>query len=191
MNNSTQKKPILRDYFFNSQKVAQEFLASFPNKYLQKGSIILSPQTVELHVKYLVKGIVREFYVTDKKELNLDFFEATQFITDCVSLHNAITSRKWQECITNVEIKMIPRQKFEEFLSQQDGGDAAFRLGFLGLLTDRESREFSRLTKEPEELYQELLQKKPSWIQHIPQYHIASYLGISPETLSRIRRRIS
>jgi hypothetical protein len=42
-----------------------------------------------------------------------------------------------------------------------------------------------------EENYNELIQDKPNWLQQIPQYHIASYLGVTPETLSRIRRRIS
>ena len=172
-------------------EVWKALLASFPTKTLKKGSIILNPQTVESQVKYLVSGIVREFYVTDKKELNLDFYEAREFVTDCVSLHNAIQSRKWQECLTEVNIKMIPRAQFDLFLSQHEGVDASFRSAFLGILTQRESREFSRLTKEPEELYKELLETKPSWIQNIPQYHIASYLNISPETLSRIRRRIS
>ncbi|OJJ14908.1 hypothetical protein BKI52_40855 [marine bacterium AO1-C] len=166
-------------------------LATFPTKTLKKGSIILNPQTVESKVKYLVSGIVREFYVTDKKELNVDFYEAREFITDCVSLHNAIQSKKWQECITDVDIKMIPRAQFDLFLSKHEGVDASFKAAFLTLLGQRETREFSRLTKGPEALYQELLETKPSWIQNIPQYHIASYLNISPETLSRIRRRIS
>jgi len=166
-------------------------LTSFPTKTFKKGSIILDPQTIESQVKYLMSGIVREFYVTDKKEHNLDFYEAREFITDCVSLHNGIQSRKWQECLTDVAIKMIPRAQFDLFLSKHEGVDASFRAAFLGLLSQRENREFSRLTKEPEELYQELLEYKPSWIQNIPQYHIASYLNISPETLSRIRRRIS
>ncbi len=165
--------------------------ASFPTKTLAKGSIILNPQIVERHVKYLISGIVREFYVTDKKELNLDFYEADEFITDCVSLQQAIASKKWQECITEVKIKMIPQAQFEAITSKYQATDAAHRAVFLGLLSQRETRELSRLTKDPEALYKELLETKPSWIQNIPQYHIASYLGVSPETLSRIRRRIS
>lgn len=169
----------------------KDFLTHFPSQTLPKGSIILTPQTTELKVKYLVSGIVREFYVTDKKDINLDFYESTEFFTDCVSLHNATNSNKWQECLTEVEVKMVPFDRFNEFLAQHQGTDTMFKTAFLGLLAQRESREHCRLTKEPEQLYLELLRDKPSWIQNIPQYHIASYLGISPETLSRIRKRIS
>ena len=51
--------------------------------------------------------------------------------------------------------------------------------------------EFNRVTKTPDELYKELFIYKPEWLQLIPQYHIASYLNITPETLSRIRKRTS
>ena len=64
-------------------------------------------------------------------------------------------------------------------------------LSFQKLLKHKELLEYNRITKTPEELYKELFIYKPSWLEKIPQYHIASYLNISPETLSRIRKRIS
>lgn len=51
--------------------------------------------------------------------------------------------------------------------------------------------DYNSITKTPDELYKELLIYKQEWLQSIPQYHIASYLNISPETVSDIRKRIS
>ena len=48
-----------------------------------------------------------------------------------------------------------------------------------------------RHTNTPEALYRELRAERPAWLREVPQYHIASYLGVAPETLSRIRRRTS
>lgn len=189
--NQTTKKNTVSDNNISRKNTLKEFLALFPTRYYKKGAIILSPETVEVHIKYLIKGIVREFYVTDKRDINLDFYEQTEYLTDCVSLQNSIASSKWQECITDVEMKAIPKDRFDAFLATHEGADVAFRTTFLGLLAQRETRERSRLTQSVEELYQNLLRDKPSWIQNIPQYHIASYLGVSPETLSRIRKRIS
>ena len=59
------------------------------------------------------------------------------------------------------------------------------------LLKQKEMLEYNRITKTPDDLYKDLLVYKPHWLQNIPQYHIASYLTITPETLSRIRKRIS
>ena len=52
------------------------------------------------------------------------------------------------------------------------------------------SREINMLVKSPEQQYLELLESSPEWFQHIPLKHVASYLGITPQALSRIRARI-
>ena len=55
----------------------------------------------------------------------------------------------------------------------------------------KENDEFNHFVNTAEELYLDIMKTKPNWLLHIHQYHIASYLGITPETLSRIRKRIS
>ena len=62
---------------------------------------------------------------------------------------------------------------------------------FKQLVLSKVTAEFNQFVNTAESLYFEIVKTKPSWLVHIPQYHIASYLGITPETLSRIRKRIS
>ena len=58
-------------------------------------------------------------------------------------------------------------------------------LSFRKLLRHKELLEYNRITKTPEELYKELFIYKPNWLEKIPQYHLASYLNITPETFKQ------
>ncbi|CAM1333319.1 Crp/Fnr family transcriptional regulator [Tenacibaculum aestuariivivum] len=102
-----------------------------------------------------------------------------------------INTNKNQECLSDVEILSINKQSFFELLEKYECGKYLVETSFQNLLKHKNILEFNKITKTPEELYQELFTYKPEWIKKIPQYHIASYLNITPETLSRIRKRTS
>jgi CRP-like cAMP-binding protein len=99
--------------------------------------------------------------------------------------------RKFQECLTDVELLVIDKIKFRSHLEKYTCGKEFVKSTFQKLFRHKKLLEYNRITKTPEYLYQELLIYKPDWLQKIPQYHIASYVNITPETLSRIRKRIS
>ena len=101
------------------------------------------------------------------------------------------TTNKNQECLSTVEILSIERKPFFDLLKKYQCGKSFVEASFQNLLKQKEMLEFNRITKTPEELYKELFIYKSEWLQSIPQYHIASYLNITPETLSRIRKRTS
>ena len=83
------------------------------------------------------------------------------------------------------------KKTFFDILEKYQCGKSFVESSFRKLLKQKEMLEFHRITKTPEELYKELFIYKSEWLQTIPQYHIASYLNITPETLSRIRKRTS
>ncbi len=85
----------------------------------------------------------------------------------------------------------IEKDSFFNLLEKYECGKSFVASSFKKLLKQKEMLEFNRVTKTPDELYKELFIYKPEWLQLIPQYHIASYLNITPETLSRIRKRTS
>jgi len=177
------------DYPLNKEGV-EELLASFDTIHYKKSTLLLESGQFEQKLKFLEKGVVREYYTTKDKETNINFYARPEFLTDFSAFNNAVATKKNQACITNVELKVLDKRKFVELLNKYDCGKSFIDLTFQKLLEQKELFEYHRITKNSEELYKEIVKNKPCWLDKIPQYHIASYLGITPETLSRIRKRI-
>ena len=169
----------------------EEFLNFFRTEVYQKNSMLLMEGEREDRLRFLNKGIVREYYAAEGRETNINFYTSPQFLTDFVAFNNGKPSRKYQQCLTTVEMKSVQKEVFLKHMNKYDCGKEVVEKTFKKLLTFKETFEYNRITKSAEMLYMDILTHKPHWLQHIPQYHIASYLGVKPETLSRIRKRIS
>lgn len=169
----------------------QELLSLFEMKAFKKGTQILKSDNEEKELRFLNHGVVREYYATSDKETNINFYTKPQFITDLSSFNNDLRTKKNQESLTAIELLCVQKIAFRELLKKYKCGKSFIDLSFQKLLKHKELLEYNRITKTPEELYKELFIYKPNWLEKIPQYHIASYLDITPETLSRIRKRIS
>lgn len=181
---------LSRNFPFNKNGI-DEFIDSFEIEYYTKGATILKPNTIERKLKYIQSGYIREYYATDIKEVNIDFYGDGQFAIDFSSFYSDLPTNKWHQCITDVELLTISKSKFQGILSKYDCAKSAIQLSFQKLLHHNESKEHAKMTKSTLELYQEIQHSKPNWLNNIPQYHIASYLNITPESLSRLRKRIS
>ncbi|CAM1352711.1 MULTISPECIES: Crp/Fnr family transcriptional regulator [Tenacibaculum] len=169
----------------------EELFSLFKIDHYKKGNLILKENEKEKQLRFLNKGLVREFYSNHEKEININFYTKPLFITDLLTFNQNSTTLKNQECLSSVEILSIERKSFFNLLKKYECGKSFVEASFQKLLKQKELLEFNRITKTPEELYNELIIYKSDWLQSIPQYHIASYLNITPETLSRIRKRIS
>ncbi|MEM9050617.1 MAG: Crp/Fnr family transcriptional regulator [Bacteroidota bacterium] len=173
------------------QEGLKELLSLFKTEYLKKGSPLLTAGKLDKRLRFLNSGVVREYYSSADKEVNINFFTKPQFISDLTSFIQEIETKKNQECLTDIEQLSIDKEDFSELLEKYQCGKKFIDLSFQKLLKHKELLEFNRITKSADELYKELMIYKPEWLYKIPQYHIASYLEITPETLSRIRKRIS
>ncbi len=168
----------------------KELLALFKTQNFEKGTQILKADQEEKQLRFLNKGVIREYYATSEKETNINFYTKPQFITDLTSFNNDLKTKKNQESLTKVSLLCIDKKAFRELLEKYECGKSFIDLSFQKLLKHKELMEYNRITKTADELYKELFIYKPNWLEKIPQYHIASYLNITPETLSRIRKRI-
>lgn len=191
MTNFSEVSKFFKSEYSLNQHGLDELFSLFKIKKYEKGSLLIQAQTKEKHLRFLNKGIVREYYSNQEKEVNINFYVKPQFISDLLAFSRNANTHKNQECLSFVEVLSIERQAFFDLLEKYQCGKSLVESSFQKLLKQKEMLEFNRITKSPEELYNDLYVYKPEWLQSIPQYHIASYLNITPETLSRIRKRVS
>jgi signal-transduction protein with cAMP-binding, CBS, and nucleotidyltransferase domain len=169
----------------------EDFLACFEMKQYPKNTLLLKDNTIENELRFLYEGTVREYYASEALEKNINFYTESSFITDFPSFFYNKPTHKYQEALSHVVLYTLGKAKFLSFLGKYPCGKNFIDTIFQKLLERKELDILHACLKSPEELYQELLVHRKKWLQQIPQYHIASYLGITPETLSRIRKRIS
>jgi CRP-like cAMP-binding protein len=177
------------EFPFNKEGL-EEFVDTFVIKSYKKGEIILNNGKTENELRFLDKGIVREYYAINDKEKNINFYTDADFITDFSSFTHSIATKKYQECLTDVVLRVLSKEKFLQFTNQYNCGKLFIETIFQRIVVNKETEEFNHFVNTAEELYLDIMKTKPNWLLQIPQYHIASYLGITPETLSRIRKRI-
>jgi len=174
-----------------NQQGLDELFSLFTVQKHAKGTLLLQANTLQKQLRFLNKGSIREYYSNSEKEININFYVKPQFISDLLMFSHNTSTHKNQECLSSVEILSIERDAFFDLLEKYKCGKSFVESSFQKLLKEKGKQEYNRSTKTPTALYKDLFIYKPQWLQSIPQYHIASYLNITPETLSRIRKRTS
>lgn len=156
---------------------------------VKKGTILLKEGQKSKSSYFVLKGCMRTYYMVDGEEKTTAFYTEMEALTPPCVISNK-PSEYYVSCtedtiltISTAEMEMEINGKFPKFetmcriLSEENL--AKQRLDF---------DEFK--TSSPEQRYLNLLEKRPDLIQRIPQYQLASYLGMKPASLSRIRARI-
>ncbi|HAA15235.1 MAG TPA: Crp/Fnr family transcriptional regulator [Cytophagales bacterium] len=173
---------------FNQEGLA-EFSQAFQPRTYKKGTLLTVQGDQESELRFLEKGIVREFFSHQGKEMNTQFYLPQEFTTDFHLLQSGGTRKKYQECLTDATLRVLDKPHFFQFMDRYQCGKAFVEEIFRASITQREDEEFKHFSLTPDELYLDLLEHKPEWLLKIPLYHIATYLRMTPETLSRIRKR--
>ena len=139
---------------------------------------------------YLVrKGCLRLFFYNEGKDITFQFFFEGDIVSSFDSLYKRTPSLFYLESIESAELMVIRRADFFNLINN----DLSFRQLYEEKLIDRfhvyQQLFLSRIKNTPQQRYEELLKEYPNIIQRIPQHYIASYLGITSVSLSRIRNR--
>lgn len=162
-----------------------------PHTYkVAKGEYLTRTSEVENHIYYIVSGAVKVAILASGEERILDFWFAPSFFSSYTSFIQRTPSKVYIQTLTQCEIAHIEYEAVQQgyqssLFFNQVGRMMAERLFML-----KTKREIDFLTKTAEERYAELLNASPEIIQNIPIHQIARYLGIHPESLSRIRKKL-
>lgn len=131
-------------------------------------------------------------YFTDKEGSDhvMQFATAGWWTGDLPSYTQQIPSLHATRALTDSEVLLLPRPGFDELLEKVPKFERYFRILFQNSLVTHQNRLSQNLASTAEERYLSFRKKYPALEQYVPQKYIASYLGITPEFLSKIRRKL-
>ena len=138
---------------------------------------------------FVNSGILRQFHTKDGLEFTTDFFVENEFAGNYISYQNQIPAVTSTAAIEPCELFVMPFKDFESFYKSIPSSEQVSKIVGDKKTLQLFERNNSLLMDSPEERYYKLLEEKPNLINRVPQYLIAQYLGIRPESLSRIRKR--
>lgn len=156
---------------------------------VKKGTILLKEGQKSKESYFVLKGCIRTYYSVDGEEKTTAFYTEMEALTPpCVI--NQAPSDYYVSCIED-SMLLISNSDMEEEINNKFPKFDLMCRKFSEELLAKERIDFDEFkTSSPEQRYQNLLQKRPDLIQRVPQHQLASYLGIKPQSLSRLRARI-
>ena len=170
----------------------QACISFFIPKKLRKKQYFLQEGDPCKYVAFVEKGLLRSYSIDERgSEHILQFAFEGWWIADQYSFLTGEPSVYTIDTLEDSELLLISRQGEEEMLSQIPKMERYFRILLQNNLINMQRRLVSSLSHTAEEKYSQLVQSCPSIQQRVPQHMMASYLGITPETLSRIRKQLS
>ncbi|MGN8070999.1 Crp/Fnr family transcriptional regulator [Mucilaginibacter sp. 22184] len=158
---------------------------------VKKRTHLLEEGQVCRHVYFLNKGFFRMYYVDlEGNAINSRFVEAPQFFVDFNSFLSQQPSRYYWEAMQDSEVFTIKYDDVQAIYAKSAAWDRFGRLMAEHVYKQVNERIEMLLFLSPEDRYQFLLNKYPQLFNQVSQFHIASYLGVKPESLSRLRKRL-
>ena len=156
---------------------------------VKKDTIISPAGKIPTHHNFIVSGFMRNYYTDDKgQEITTDINDGPRFFTSYDAFMNKTISKENLHCITDCELLQITREGVD-FTAKYGVTQQQYSLLILQQhLEKNKQRTIDLTTLTAEERYLKLMENHPTIIQNIPLKYIASYLGINPGSLSRIRK---
>ena len=134
-------------------------------------------------------GSLKQYYIKDEVEYIDTFYVENDFAGNYISYISQTPSETYTVAIEPCELLIIPFKELEKLYETLPVVEQFSRIIGEEKLVELNKRKTQLLIKTPEQRYYNLMKQKPELFQRIPQYLIARYLGIRPESLSRIRKR--
>ena len=169
----------------------EELMMAISFREIAPGTILLSEGEVATKLFFVVRGCLRTYFIKeDGKDITAQFFVEDQIVASFESATTGTPSRAYIEAIEDSIVGFIPLKALELILSKSTAMREEFSRFLMKRLVYYMERCSSYILDNPERRYLNLLEDSPELVARLPKQYIASYLGITPVSLSRIRSRL-
>ena len=182
-------------YFSKFQALSEEEKTILRNgteiSPIKKGVILLKEGQIPRDNYFIIKGCIRQYYLTDGEEKTSNFFTENEWILPFTGVEDNGLSKYYLECMEDAHVLIANDDQGNEFLDKFPSFQKTSQQ-ILEKEIVRQQNELSKyINQSPEQRYIHLQKNRPDLLGRVPQYQIASYIGVKPESLSRIRKRMA
>lgn len=161
----------------------------FSVQELKKKEVLLFAGDVSNHMRFISKGCLRAYYMdTEAKEHIIQFGIEGWWINDLYSFLTNTPAKQFIQALEDSNVVQIHKDSLNELYDRVPAIERFFRMKFENAYVALQDRTINSMSKPAEERYFEFRTKYRDIEQRVPQYMVASYLGITPEFLSRLRK---
>jgi CRP-like cAMP-binding protein len=191
MSNFAQFKNWLKNVSFLTEADCALFEPFLQTKNIKAKDILLRDGQICLELGFINKGIFRMYYLIDGKEVNTHFSFENEFVVNYDSFIQESPSKYIIQALEDAEIVTFNLQTLQNAYNTSQNWERFGRIMAEYSYKITTKRVESFMFMDAEQRYLQMMQESPKLLERIPLYHLASYLGIERESLSRLRKKIS
>jgi CRP-like cAMP-binding protein len=186
---TTELKTFIGKYITLSPDEMEEIAGKFKHKAIKKNDYLLREGETCRDLVFVQKGCLRLYYLADDVEVSVWFAFAESSAIEIYSFISENPSGYFLQAIEDSEILYLPKAELNKLYQQHPKMQEMMRNFWEDVILNLINR-FTALQKDSAEKRYRDLMNKPGYLQTIPQKYLASFIGVTPTSLSRIRKKI-
>lgn len=173
-----------------TEEELEDFVAIFTPLVIKKLDHLFLENDMVSHIYFINDGIMRGYYNKENNDITTNFYFGPTMMTDLIAVRSNMPTQLNIQALKNANCMVAKFSDLDKLMDKYPNIESVFFKFLEHLYLFGVMRQHSFIFDTPQERYVKLFGERPKVIAEIPQRYVSSYLGIQPETLSRIKNRI-